>query len=232
MITKRPSHERGHFDHGWLDTRHTFSFGRYHDPRHAGFRNLLVLNEDRVQPSRGFGAHSHDNMEIISYVLEGTLEHRDSLGTGSLIRPGDVQRMTAGTGVTHSEFNPSTTEPVHFLQIWITPEEQDLEPSYEQRTFPPADLRGGLKLLGAKGGRDGVVSIHQDVKVLASRPAAGTRIVHKLSPGRHAWIQIVEGALDLNDHSVSTGDGAAVSDEVELRLDAKANSHFLLLELA
>jgi len=232
MITKRPSHERGHFDHGWLDTRHTFSFGRYHDPRHAGFRNLLVLNEDRVQPSRGFGAHSHDNMEIISYVLEGTLEHRDSLGTGSLIRPGDVQRMTAGTGVTHSEFNPSTTEPVYFLQIWITPEEQDLEPSYEQRTFPPADLRGGLKLLGAKGGRDGVVSIHQDVKVFASRPAAGTRIVHKLSPGRHAWIQIVEGALDLNDHSVSTGDGAAVSDEVELRLDAKADSHFLLLELA
>src|SRR5256884_4310580 len=232
MITIRKSEERGHFDLGWLDTYHSFSFDQYYDPAHMHFRSLRVINEDRVQPGQGFPTHSHRDMEIITYILSGALEHRDSLGTGSLIRPGDVQRMTAGTGVTHSEFNPSTTEPVHFLQIWITPEEQDLEPSYEQRTFLPADLRGGLKLLGAKGGRDGVVSIHQDVKVFASRPAAGTRIVHKLSPGRHAWIQIVEGALDLNDHSVSTGDGAAVSDEVELRLDAKTDSHFLLLELA
>src|SRR2546425_11501646 len=198
MITKRPSHERGHFDHGWLDTRHTFSFGRYHDPRHPGFRNLLVLNEDRVQPSRGFGAHSHDNMEIISYVLEGALEHRDSLGTGSIIRPGDVHRMTAGTGVTHSEFNPSATEPVHFLQIWLAPDTGGLAPTYEQRTFAPTELRGGLKLIGAKDSRNGAVTIHQNVEVFASRLEPGMSITHKLRPGRHAWIQIVDGVLDVN----------------------------------
>jgi len=149
MITKRPSHERGHADHGWLDTRHTFSFGRYYDPRYTGFRDLLVINEDRVQPSRGFGTHSHDNMEIISCVLEGTLEHRDSLGTGSIIRAGDVQRITAGTGVTHSEFNPSATEPSHFLQIWITPDEHGLKPGYEQRAFTRAELRAASTLARA-----------------------------------------------------------------------------------
>jgi redox-sensitive bicupin YhaK (pirin superfamily) len=232
MITKRPSHERGHADHGWLDTRHTFSFARYHDPRYDGFRSLLVINEDRVQPSRGFGTHSHDNMEIISYVVEGTLQHRDSLGTGSLIRPGDVQRMTAGTGVTHSEFNPSTAEPVHFLQIWITPDEQDLAPAYEQRTFPPEELQGTLKLVAARHGRDRAITIHQDVEVFAGRLAAGSSIAHKLRPGRHAWIQIIEGALDLNDVGLSAGDGAAMSDEEELRLRAEADSHFLLFDLA
>ena len=149
MITKRPSHERGRADHGWLDTRHTFSFGRYYDPRYTGFRDLLVINEDRVQPSRGFGTHSHDNMEIISCVLEGTLEHRDSLGTGSIIRAGDVQRITAGTGVTHSEFNPSATEPSHFLQIWITPDEHGLKPGYEQRAFTRAELRAASTLARA-----------------------------------------------------------------------------------
>jgi redox-sensitive bicupin YhaK (pirin superfamily) len=232
MITSRPGHERGHANHGWLDTRHTFSFARYYDARHAGFRDLLVINEDRVQPSRGFGAHSHDNMEILSYVLVGALEHRDSLGTGSIIRPGDVQRMTAGTGVTHSEFNPSTTEPVHFLQIWITPDEQGLEPGYEQRTFAPGELRGTLKLIGAKDGRKDAVTIHQDVEVFASRPDAGTSIVHKLRPGRHAWIQIIDGALDVNDVRLSTGDGAALSDEGELRIQAAIESHFLLFDLA
>ena len=232
MITKRPSHERGHFDHGWLDTRHTFSFGRYHDPRHAGFRNLLVLNEDRVQPSRGFGAHSHDNMEIISYVLEGALEHRDSLGNGSIIRPGDVQRMSAGTGVTHSEFNPSATEPVHFLQIWITPDEQDLKPSYEQRTIAPAELQDTLRLVAAKDGGDDAVTIHQDAQVFASRITAGASLAHKLGPGRHAWIQVIDGALKLNGLSLTSGDGAAVSDEGQLRLDAVAPSHFVLFDLA
>src|SRR5881628_3298621 len=160
MITTRPSHERGHFDHGWLDTRHTFSFARYHDPRYTSFRDLLVINEARVQPSRGFPTHSHYNREIISYVLEGALEHKDSLGNGSIIRPGDVQRMSAGTGVTHSEYNPSRTEPVHLLQIWILPERTDLPPSYEQRTFSEAERRGLLRLIASRDGRDGSVKIH------------------------------------------------------------------------
>jgi len=232
MITKRPSHERGHFDHGWLDTRHTFSFARYHDRRYTSFRDLLVVNEDRVQPSRGFPTHSHDNMEIISYVLEGALEHRDSLGNGSIIRPGDVQRMSAGTGVTHSEFNPSATEPVHFLQIWITPDEQDLKPSYEQRTIAPAELQDTLRLVAAKDGGDDAVTIHQDAKVFASRITAGASLAHKLGPGRHAWIQVIDGVLKLNGLSLTSGDGAAVSDEEQLRLDALAPSHFVLFDLA
>jgi quercetin 2,3-dioxygenase len=232
MITKRPSQERGHADHGWLDTRHTFSFARYHDPRYMGFHDLVVINEDRVQPSRGFGAHSHADMEILSYVLEGALEHRDSLGTGSIIRPGEVQRMTAGTGVTHSEFNPSATEAVHFLQIWLTPDTGGLAPSYEQRTFAPADLRGGLKLVGTKNSRDGAVTIHQDVEVFASRLDPGMSITHKLRPGRYAWIQMIDGALDVNGTDLSAGDGAAVSDETELRLRAASDTHFLLFDLA
>ncbi len=232
MITKRPSAERGHADHGWLDTSHTFSFARYYDPRHTGFRALLVINEDRVQPSRGFGAHSHDNMEIVSYVLEGALEHRDSLGTGSIIRSGDVQRMSAGTGVTHSEFNPSATEPVHFLQIWITPSEEALEPSYEQRAFAPEALRGTLRLIGAPDGRDGAVTIHQAVELFASRLAAGASVTHKLRAGRHAWVQVVEGDVDLNGTVLSAGDGAAVSDEQELEILASTPSHFLLFDLA
>jgi len=232
MITTRPSGERGHADHGWLDTRHTFSFARYHDPRYTGFRGLLVINEDRVQPSRGFGAHAHADMEILSYVLEGALEHRDSLGTGSIIRPGEVQRMTAGTGVTHSEFNPSATEPVHFLQIWLTPDTRGLAPGYEQRAFAPAGLRGGLRLIGARDGRDGAVTIHQDVEVFASRLDAGVSLAHKLPPGRHAWLQVIEGALDVNGTDLSAGDGAAVSDEAELRMRARTDTHFLLFDLA
>ena len=232
MITTRPSHERGHFDHGWLDTRHTFSFARYHDPRYTSFRDLLVINEDRVQPSRGFPTQSHDNMEIISYVLEGALEHRDSLGNGSIIRPGDVQRMSAGTGVTHSEFNPSATEPVRFLQIWITPDEQDLKPSYEQRTIAPAELQDTLRLVAAKDGGDDAVTIHQDAKVFASRITAGASLTHKLGPGRHAWIQLMDGELKVNDLSLSTGDGAGASDEAELRLHVETDSHFLLFDLA
>jgi redox-sensitive bicupin YhaK (pirin superfamily) len=232
MITPRPGHERGHADHGWLDTRHTFSFARYHDPRYTGFRDLLVLNEDRVQPSRGFGAHSHADMEILSYVLEGALEHRDSLGTGSIIRPGEVQRMTAGTGVTHSERNPSATEPLHFLQIWIVPDARGLEPSYEQRTLTPQALHGRLHVIAARDGRDGAVTIHQDVDVFASRLDAGTRTAHTLRPGRYAWVQVIEGALDINGVRLSAGDGAAVSDEPELRLAAEADAHLLLFDLA
>jgi hypothetical protein len=232
MIARRPSGERGHADHGWLDTRHTFSFARYHDPRYTGFRDLRVINEDRVQPARGFGAHSHADMEILSYVLDGALEHRDSLGTGSIIRPGDVQRMTAGRGVTHSEFNPSTTEPVHFLQIWITPDRRGLTPSYEQRRFGPAELRGTLRLVAAADGREGALTIHQDVEVFASRLGAGTDVTHKLRPGRYAWIQVIEGAVDVHGVALSTGDGAAVSDEAELHVRATADSHLLLFDLA
>ena len=232
MMTRRPSHERGHADHGWLDTRHTFSFARYYDPRYTGYRDLLVINEDRVQPSRGFGAHSHEDMEILSYVVAGALEHRDSLGTGSVIRPGDVQRMTAGTGVTHSEFNPSTTEPVHFLQIWIVPDRRGLEPSYEQRAFTPDELRGRLRLIGAGKPRDGAVTIHQDVAVFASRLPAGAAVTHAMRPGRHAWIQLIEGTLDVNGLALSAGDGAAVTDETELPVRASTESHFLLFDLA
>ena len=185
-----------------------------------------------MQPSRGFPTPSHDNMEIISYVLEGALEHRDSLGNGSIIRPGDVQRMSAGTGVTHSEFNPSATEPVHFLQIWITPDEEDLKPSYEQRTIAPAELQDTLRLVAAKDGGDDAVTIHQDAKVFASRITAGASLAHKLGPGRHAWIQVIDGVLKLNGLSLTSGDGAAVSDEGQLRLDALAPSHLVLFELA
>jgi redox-sensitive bicupin YhaK (pirin superfamily) len=220
------------FRNGWLDTRHTFSFGGYHDPRYTGFRDLLVINEDRVQPSRGFGTHGHDNMEIISYVLAGALQHRDSLGTGSIIRPGEVQRMTAGTGVTHSEFNPSSTELVHFLQIWIVPDVRGLEPSYEQRAFASPELRNTLRLVAARDGRDGAVTIHQDVEVFASRADTGTRIAHRVRPGRHAWIQVMDGVLDVNDLALAAGDGAAVSDEPDLRLHARAAAHFLLFDLA
>jgi len=232
MIVRRPSGERGHANHGWLDSFHTFSFAGYRDPRHTGFRALLVINEDRVAPGRGFGAHSHDNMEIISYVLEGALEHRDSLGTGSIIRPGDVQRMTAGTGVTHSEANPSPTEPVHFLQIWITPDDDDLDPGYEQRTLDPAALRGTLKLIGARDGRDGAVTIHQDVEVFASRLDRGSSVTHEIRAGRHAWVQVVDGDLDVNGVALGAGDGAAVSEEKALRLRAASDAHFLLFDLA
>src|SRR5438552_9465559 len=232
MIRVRRANERGHAQHGWLESYHTFSFADYYDPRFMGFRALRVINEDRVQPGQGFPTHSHRDMEIISYVLEGALEHRDSLGNGSIIRPGDVQRMSAGTGVTHSEFNPSATEPVHFLQIWITPDEQDLKPSYEQRTIAPAELQDTLRLVAATDGGDDAVTIHQDAKVFASRITAGASLTHKLGPGRHAWIQVIDGVLKFNGLSLTSGDGAAVSDEGQLRLDALAPSHFVLFDLA
>src|SRR5947199_8891669 len=212
MITKRPSRERGHFDHGWLDTRHTFSFARYHDPRYTSFRDLLVINEDRVQPSRGFPTHSHDNMEIISYVLEGALEHRDSMGNGSVIRPGDVQRMSAGTGVTHSEFNASKTEPVHLLQIWMFPERKGIKPSYEQKAFSEADKRSRLRLVASPDGRDGSVTIHQDNEMYATVLRKGETVRHELKPERHAWVQVARGSVKLNGQELAEGDGAAISE--------------------
>ena len=232
MIRVRRAQERGHFDHGWLDTRHTFSFGDYHDPRHMGFRALRVLNEDRVQPGKGFPTHGHRDMEILSVVVAGALEHRDSLGTGSVIRPGEVQRMTAGTGVTHSEYNPSATEPVHFLQIWILPERSGLPPGYQQRAFPDAERRGRLQLVASGDGRDGSLSVHQDVNAYVTTLGAGVQVRLPLAGGRHAWVQVVRGALDANAQPLEAGDGAAVSDESLLTLVGRGEAEALVLELA
>ena len=232
MITLRKSADRGHADHGWLDTRHTFSFADYHDPAHMGFRQLRVINEDWVQAGQGFGTHGHRDMEIISWVLDGALEHRDSLGNGSVIRPGDVQRMSAGTGVRHSEFNPLATEPMRLMQIWILPERSDLEPSYEQKHFELAERIDRLRLVASRDARDGSVTIHQDVDLYVSNPREGTELRHPLRKRRHAWVQVARGALLLNDVPLDAGDGAAVSDESELRIAATAEGEFLLFDLA
>jgi redox-sensitive bicupin YhaK (pirin superfamily) len=232
MITVRRSEERGHFDHGWLDTRHTFSFADYRDPRQMGFRALRVVNEDRVRPGQGFGTHPHRDMEIVTYVIEGGLAHRDSMGNGSTIRPGDVQRMSAGTGVTHSEFNASREAPVHFLQIWILPERTGLAPGYEQRRFPEEERRGRLRLVASPDGAGGSVTIHQDVRLHAALLAPGEAVAHRLAPGRHAWVQVARGEVDVAGQRLSAGDGAAVSGEAELALRAIADAEVLLFDLA
>jgi quercetin 2,3-dioxygenase len=232
MITVRKSHERGHAQHGWLDSRHTFSFAGYHDPDYMGFRDLRVINEDRVEPARGFGTHAHRDMEIISYVLAGELAHRDSLGNGSVMRPGDVQRMSAGTGVTHSELNPSPRDPVHFLQIWILPETDGLPPSYEQRHFPAAERAGRLRLVASQGARDGSLRVHQDVDVFASLLGRAESVTHALRPGRHAWLQLARGRCAVNGAQLEAGDGAAVSGETELRIDGAEGAELLLFDLA
>jgi redox-sensitive bicupin YhaK (pirin superfamily) len=232
MITPRKSGERGHANYGWLDTYHTFSFNTYYDPAHMNFRDLRVINEDRVQPGRGFGTHPHEDMEILTYVLAGALEHKDSMGTGSIIRPGDVQRMSAGTGIAHSEFNPSRSEPVHLLQIWIFPEQLGLRPSYEQKTFLQAAKRGQLRLLASPDAREGSLNIHQDVDLYASVLGEGERVTHTLSQGRHAWLQVARGAVSLNGQAVGPGDGAAVSKEQSLAIRADEPSEFLLFDLA
>ena len=232
MITIRKSDDRGHFDHGWLDTRHTFSFADYRDPRHIGFRALRVVNEDRVRPGQGFGTHPHRDMEIVTYVLEGGLAHRDSMGHGSTIHPGDVQRMSAGTGVTHSEFNASRTEPVHFLQIWILPDRTGLAPSYEQRRFPEEERRGRLRLVASPDGADGSVTVHQDARLLAALLAPGQAVGHALAPGRHAWVQVARGAVEVSGQRLSAGDGAALSGETEVALRGIADSEVLLFDLA
>jgi redox-sensitive bicupin YhaK (pirin superfamily) len=223
MITIRGRNERGHFDHGWLNTYHTFSFDRYYDPRHMGFRALRVINEDRVAPGQGFGTHPHRDMEILTYILEGALEHKDSMGTGSIIRPGEVQRMSAGTGVTHSEFNPSKAEPVHLLQIWILPEVIGIQPSYEQKEFKRDDLRGKLRLVAARHPVEGAVKIHQDVRLFAT-VLDGQDIKHQLAPGRYAWIQVARGSMALNGTTLTAGDGAAVSDEKMLELSGSGEA--------
>jgi quercetin 2,3-dioxygenase len=231
MISVRRAGDRGHENYGWLDTQHTFSFGEYHDPQHMGFRSLRVINEDRVKPESGFGTHSHRDMEIVSYVLGGELGHKDSMGTGSVIRPGDIQRMSAGTGVTHSEWNHSKTEFVHFLQIWILPERRGLEPSYEQKTIPPVEMQNRMRLVASPDGRDGSVTIHQDVAIHVARLDAGKEIAHALAAGRHAWVQVASGAIDFNGTKLAPGDGAAASDERALALRAGEPSEILLFDL-
>jgi redox-sensitive bicupin YhaK (pirin superfamily) len=231
MITVRPAAERGHFDHGWLNTYHTFSFSDYVDPRHMGFRVLRVVNEDVVAPGQGFPTHAHRDMEIITYVLEGALEHKDSLGNGSVITPGDVQRMSAGTGVRHSEFNHSATERVHFLQIWILPARNHVAPSYEQTTFPGADRQGRLRLIASADGCDGSVTLNQDARVYATLLASGDRVEHALRPDRHAWVQMARGSVTVNGRALGAGDGAAVSGEASVAVEAGGPAEVLLFDL-
>lgn len=232
MITVRKAQDRGHAQHGWLDSQHSFSFGDYYDPRHMGFRTLRVINEDRVAPGKGFPTHSHRDMEIVSYVLEGALEHRDSMGNGSVMKPGDVQRMTAGSGVAHSEFNASRTEPVHFLQIWILPERGNIEPSYEQKHFDDSDLQGRWRVVASQDGANGAVLVHQDVKIVAGKFDAGESAEYRLAPGRHAWLHVARGSATLNGQELSAGDAAQVSDVSELTVRGVERSEVLLFDLS
>jgi len=232
MMTLRPADARGHADHGWLDSHHTFSFADYHDPKHMGFRALRVINDDRVAAGKGFGAHPHRDMEIVSYVLEGALEHRDSLGTGSVIRPGDVQRMSAGTGVTHSEFNASKTDAVHFLQIWIVPERRGAAPGYEQRNFTVDEKRGRLRLVASPDGREASVTVHQDVALYAGVFGPGERAEHTLAPGRHAWVHVATGSATVNGRTLSAGDAAALSDEPRVVIEGGDGAEVLVFDLA
>lgn len=232
MVQIRRSDERGKADFGWLESRHTFSFGEYMDPDHMGFRNLRVINEDRVRPGAGFGTHGHRDMEILSFVLSGSLAHKDSMGNGSVLTEGDVQRMTAGTGVQHSEMNPSLEEPVHFLQIWILPERHGLEPGYEEANFADDDKRGGLRLVASGNANNGAVKIHQDVDLYATVLEPGEKTRLDLRPGRHAWIQMLRGNAALNGQELDVGDGAALSDESALVLTARTDTEVLVFDLA
>jgi redox-sensitive bicupin YhaK (pirin superfamily) len=236
MIRIRKAAERGHADHGWLNSYHSFSFADYYDPANMGFRSLRVINEDWVAPGRGFHTHGHKDMEIITYVLEGALEHKDSLGTGSVIRPGEVQRMSAGSGIQHSEFNPSPKEPLHLLQIWIQPEQKNLEPGYEQREFPAAERQRKLRLLASRDGRDGSLRIHQDADLYATvLGGPGQEVAHALPASRHAWLQVTRGSVTLNGETLAAGDGAAITSEPALKISAngsQGHSEFLLFDLA
>jgi redox-sensitive bicupin YhaK (pirin superfamily) len=229
MIAVRPAEARGTANLGWLDSRHTFSFGEYHDPKHMGFGPLRVINEDRVQPGKGFGTHGHQNMEIISYVLEGALEHKDSIGTGSVIRPGDVQRMSAGSGIRHSEFNHSDKELVHFLQIWVMPEQDGIAPGYEQKTFTRQDKQGRLRLIASRDGRDGSVVIHQDASVYASIPGAGKTVELALAPKRLGWVQVARGVVEVEGKTLKAGDGAAIADQASVAIKAMTDDTEVLV---
>jgi len=231
MFVMRRAEERGHANHGWLNSYHTFSFGGYYDPQHVGFSNLRVINDDTVSPRGGFGTHGHRDMEIISYVLEGALKHEDSMGNGSVIRPGDVQRMSAGTGVTHSEFNASDAEPVHFLQIWVLPEKDGLKPGYEQKAFPDEEKRGHLRLVGSHDGRDGSVTIHQDVDLYATLLSDGDRVSHMLADGRKAWVHVAQGGVLFNGEQLNPGDGVAFEGPETIRLTGTSEAEVLLFDM-
>jgi len=231
MIRVRKSADRGHADHGWLESYHTFSFADYQDPLQTGFRSLRVINEDRVQPGMGFGMHGHRDMEIISYVLEGSLEHSDSLGNGAVLRPGEFQRISAGTGVLHSEFNPSATEPVHFYQIWLLPRSRGLQPSYEQKGFSGEEKRGNLRLVASPDGAVGSLTIHQDVTIYLSILNRGESVHHSLAAGRHAWLQVLRGAVSVEDVLLETGDAVAVSEACGLGIVGERSAEVMLFDL-
>lgn len=232
MIQIRKANERGKVNMGWLDSKHTFSFGHYFDPDHMGFGNLRVINEDRVQPGKGFGTHGHQDMEIISYVIDGALEHRDSMQNGSVIRPGDVQRMTAGTGVQHSEFNHSVDDQVHFLQIWILPERAGLEPGYEEKRFEREEKLDQLRLVGSRDGRNQSVTIHQDVDLYAGVLTEGTELTHVFTGNRKGWVQVVRGEVTLDGETLSAGDGAAIAELDQVTIMAASEAEILLFDMA
>lgn len=232
MMQLRKANERGHANHGWLDSHHTFSFADYYDPAHMGFRALRVINEDRVAAGQGFGKHGHRDMEIISYVLDGGLEHKDSMGTGAVIRPGDVQRMSAGTGVLHSEYNASKQDPVHFLQIWLMPDKNGIQPSYEQKSFSAADKAGQLKLVASPDGRDGSVTIHTDAALYAGVFAGGEKAEHALGDKRHAWVHVVRGTARVNGQELGAGDALALSGERAVQVEGVQDAEVLVFDLA
>jgi hypothetical protein len=232
MMTIRHANDRGHAQHGWLESRHTFSFADYYDPKQMGFRALRVINEDRVAPGQGFGTHGHRDMEIVSYVLDGALEHKDSMGTGSVIKPGDVQRMSAGTGVRHSEYNASKSEVVHFLQIWLLPAKQGIQPGYEQKSFTDADKQGRLRVVASPDGREGSVTVHTDASLYAGLLDSGQRAEVSLARGRHAWVQVVRGKVRVNDGELAAGDGAAISEEPAVRIEGIEPAEVLVFDLA
>ena len=231
MLATRRAHDRGHANHGWLDSHHTFSFGSYYDPKHMGIANLRVINDDTVAPGGGFATHGHNDMEIISYVLDGALEHKDSMGNGSVIRPGDVQRMSAGTGVTHSEYNHSSEEPVHFLQIWLEPNKLGVEPAYDQKHFTPEARRGRLALLVSPDGRDGSIATHQDALMYGGIIDAGDQLAHDLPAGRRGYVHVARGSVRINGVTLSSGDGLAIEQEHMLRLEGTDGGEVLLFDL-
>ncbi|MBI3828728.1 MAG: pirin family protein [Planctomycetes bacterium] len=232
MLKIRKASERGHFNHGWLDTYHSFSFGGYHDPAHMGFRALRVINEDQVAPGEGFGMHPHNDMEIVTLVLSGALEHKDSMGNGEVLKPGELQRMSAGTGILHSEFNPSKSEPVHLYQIWIKPDRKGLPPSYEQKAFDPAQRKNRLQLVAARGGPDGALAINQDAQLYLGALDKGSAATHKLESGRHAWLQVLKGSVEVGGETLSAGDAAGISEQREVELKARDAAEILLFDLS
>lgn len=229
MMILRPGNERGVANFGWLNSRHTFSFGEYYDPNHMGFADLRVINEDKVAPGQGFSTHGHRDMEIISYVLDGALEHKDSIGNGSIIRPGDVQRMSAGTGIMHSEYNASKTAPVHFLQIWVLPQQKGIDPGYEQKHFTLEERIGKLRLVGSQDGRDGSITIHQNIDLYTTSLPNGETVNHTLAAGRVAWVQVARGSVNVNDQVLTAGDGAAIAQETLITIQGIANDAEVLV---